>query len=123
MQQVGRTGYKKLIGEDIELSELLFELAQKHSELEAISQNLSITTFRYVPLKSDTDSDYLNKLNEELLNELQAGGEVFLSNAIVKGQYCLRACIVNFRTSEKDIEEIIEIVIREGKRVHLKLSK
>ena len=123
LQQVGRTGYKKLIGEDIELSELLFELAQKHSELEAISQNLSITTFRYVPLKSDTDSDYLNKLNEELLNELQAGGEVFLSNAIVKGQYCLRACIVNFRTSEKDIEEIIEIVIREGKRVHLKLSK
>ncbi len=123
LQQVGRTGYKKLIGEDIELSELLFELAQKHSEFEAVSQNLSITTFRYVPLKSDTDSDYLNKLNEELLNELQAGGEVFLSNAIVKGQYCLRACIVNFRTSEKDIEEIIEIVIREGKRVHLKLSK
>ena len=39
----------------------------------------------------------------------------FLSNAIVAKKYCLRACIVNFRTSQKDIEEIIEIIVREGK--------
>ena len=45
---------------------------------------------------------------------MQAGGEVFLSNAIVDKKYCLRACIVNFRTSEKDIEEIIDIIVREG---------
>jgi aromatic-L-amino-acid/L-tryptophan decarboxylase len=62
-------------------------------------------------------------LNEALLNELQKGGEVFLSNAIVAGKYCLRGCIVNFRTSEKDIEEIIEIIVREGRNMHKKLQK
>lgn len=123
LQQLGRSGYEKLIGEDIELSEKLFQLAKDHPELEAVSQSLSITTFRYTPLKSKEDHDYLDKLNEKLLNALQTGGEVFLSNAIVKERYCLRACIVNFRTSHKDIEEIVEIVIREGKKIHLKLSK
>jgi glutamate/tyrosine decarboxylase-like PLP-dependent enzyme len=123
LQQVGRSGYEKLISEDIELSEMLFDLAKKHPELEAVSQNLSITTFRYNPFINTKNNDYLNKLNEDILNELQTGGEVFLSNAIVNEQYCLRACIVNFRTSKKDIKEIIEIVIREGKKVHLKLSK
>ncbi len=59
---------------------------------------------------------------EEILNELQTGGEVFLSNAIVNEKYCLRACIVNFRTSEKDIEEIIEIVIRVGRKTHKELQ-
>jgi aromatic-L-amino-acid decarboxylase len=120
LQQVGRSGYEKLISEDIELSELLYELAEKHTELEAVSQNLSITTFRYIPLKNAKDNDYLNKLNEEILNELQTGGEAFLSNAIVKEKYCLRACIVNFRTSQKDIEEVIEIIIRVGREIHLK---
>ena len=57
-------------------------------------------------------------MNEKLLNKLQETGEVFLSNAVVAGKYCLRACIVNFRTSKKDIHEVIEIVVSEGRKVH-----
>lgn len=124
LQQVGRSGYEKLIGEDIELSKILFNLAEKSEELEAITQNLSITTFRYNPgnykNSSENNEDYLNKLNEDILNELQAGGEVFLSNAVVNEMYCLRACFVNFRTSKKDIEEIIEIIIRVGRKIQNK---
>ena len=123
LQQVGRSGYEKLISEDIELSEMLFDLAKKHPELEAVSQNLSITTFRYIPLNYKEGEDHLNKLNEELLNELQTGGELFLSNAIVNEMYCLRACVVNFRTSKKDIVEIIDIIIREGRKTHSKLRE
>jgi len=122
LQQVGKNGYIKMISEDIELAELLFEEAQKHPELEAITQNLSIATLRYVPLNylqdEQIDETYLNTLNEKLLNELQRGGEVFLSNAVVAEKYCLRACIVNFRTSIKDIQEIIVIIVREGRKVH-----
>ena len=126
LQQVGRNGYIEMIGDDILLSKLLFEKADEHQELEAITQSLSIATFRYVPQGYMWDEknkeDYLNKLNEELLNELQQGGEVFLSNAVVSGKYCLRGCIVNFRTSKKDIQEIIEIVVREGRKTHQKLK-
>lgn len=123
LQQVGRSGYEKMINEDIELSKLLFTQAESHEELEAVSQNLSITTFRYIPLDYTENSEniengYLNKLNEEILNELQAGGEVFLSNAIVNDKYCLRTCIVNFRTSKQDIKEIIEIIVRVGRKVN-----
>ena len=126
LQQVGRNGYVKMIQEDIELSQLLFEEAKKHPELEAASQNLSIATFRYVPLDYKQDDGenetYLNELNEKLLNQLQQGGEVFLSNAVIGDKYCLRACIVNFRTSEKDIHEVIEITVREGRRICAKLK-
>jgi glutamate/tyrosine decarboxylase-like PLP-dependent enzyme len=117
LQQVGRNGYIKMIGEDIALSQLLFEEAKKHPELEAMTQNLSITTLRYVPIDFNKDETYLDNLNEKLLNALQVGGEVFLSNAVVAGKYCLRCCIVNFRTSRKDILEIVEIIIREGRKI------
>lgn len=117
LQQAGRAGYEKMLAEDIFLSELLFQLADNHPELEAVSHHLSITTLRYVPEKS-LDMSYLNKLNEALLNKLQSSGDVFLSNAIVHEKYCLRACIVNFRTSEKDIREVIDIVVAEGRKLH-----
>ncbi len=126
LQQVGRKGYIEMIGKDIELSELLFSLCKSHPELEAVTQNLSITNLRYVPLKSSFNNskseNYLNQLNEALLNELQRGGQVFLSNAIVNEKYCLRSCIVNFRTSRKDIEEIVEIILKEGRKMHQKLQ-
>jgi hypothetical protein len=61
--------------------------------LEAVTQSLSITTFRFVPLNySDNENQeaYLNQLNEKLLNKLQHTGEAFLSNALINGKYCLR---------------------------------
>lgn len=106
-----------MINEDIDLAKMLFDKSDNHSELEAVSHSLSIATFRYVPEENLSD-EYLNKLNEELLNSLQVGGELFVSNAVIKNKYCLRACIVNFRTSEKDIEEMIEIIVREGKKLY-----
>jgi aromatic-L-amino-acid/L-tryptophan decarboxylase len=122
LQQVGRQGYVKMIGEDIALSKLLFRLANDHPELEAVTQNLSICTLRYVPTEwrdqEEKHKHHLNNLNETLLNVLQQKGEVFLSNAVVDGRYCLRGCIVNFRTSKQDIEEIAEIIVREGRSIY-----
>lgn len=117
LQQAGRSGYEDMIREDIRLSKLLFQLAEAHHELEAITQSLSITTLRYVP-DSTFDQAQLNKLNETLLNTLQKKGEMFVSNAVVNERYCLRACIVNFRTSENDIREMINIIVKEGRKIY-----
>jgi glutamate/tyrosine decarboxylase-like PLP-dependent enzyme len=117
LQQAGRQGYIEMIAADIQLARLLFQLASEHAELEAVTQNLSITTLRYCP--PGYPEAGLNHLNELLLNDLQHSGEVFLSNAVIGGKYCLRACIVNFRTSEKDIHEIVEIIVRSGRKVSM----
>jgi glutamate/tyrosine decarboxylase-like PLP-dependent enzyme len=125
LQQVGRNGYASMINEDIELSKRFFELAQQENELEAVSQSLSIATIRYVPVETTADEsqqEYLNTLNTNILNTLQQEGQAFLSNAVIQGKYCLRACIVNFRTSLADLEEIINIIIETGRKEHSKSS-
>jgi aromatic-L-amino-acid/L-tryptophan decarboxylase len=123
LQHLGKSGYEKLIREDIELSKMLFELVKNHPETEPGSQNLSITTFRYKPQGFKKDNNHLNTLNKKLLDNIQAGGEAFLSNAIIDGNFYLRACIVNFRTSAKDIKELPDIIVREGRKVHSELIK
>ena len=127
LQQIGSDGYVKLISEDIALSKYFAELADKHSELEAVTQNLSIATLRYIPKNLDLVGEkrtaYLNTLNETLVTKLQEGGELFLSNAIVKEHYCMRACIVNFRTTKKDIEESVAIILKEAQKTHKELRE
>jgi glutamate/tyrosine decarboxylase-like PLP-dependent enzyme len=107
------------------LSRAMFDRIAGYPGLEALTQGLSITTFRYVPpdLKRDGDDvdNYLNDLNRELLARLQQGGEAYLSNAIVDGKYALRACIVNFRTTIQDVEALLPIIVRIGRQVDAEL--
>src|SRR5215467_1739756 len=120
LRQVGAAGYRKMIGDDIRLSQIMAGEIRRHAELEYMTQELSITTFRYVPfdlrpkLQEPQVESYLDALNLEILERLQRGGETFLSNALVGGRYVLRACIVNFHTSEADVKAVPAIVARIG---------
>ena len=125
LRQVGRSGYARMISDDIRLAEELYRRVDAAAELEAFTHALSITTFRYVPsdLEGIEDVDaYLNDLNDRLLKRLKSSGEAYLSNAVIDGKFLLRACVVNFRTSLEDIDALPEIVIRHGRALHPKTS-
>jgi aromatic-L-amino-acid/L-tryptophan decarboxylase len=118
LRQAGRKGYAQSIGDDIRLARELSERAGAHPELEAVTQNLSITTFRYVPPGADraaADQRALNALNERVLTALQQSGRAYVSNAVVDGRYLLRACIVNFRTTSDDLRLLCDAVVEIGR--------
>ncbi|HET7458826.1 MAG TPA: aminotransferase class V-fold PLP-dependent enzyme [Gemmatimonadaceae bacterium] len=121
LRQVGRAGYVRMIGDDVRLSERLAARVGEHAELELFTQSLSITTFRYVPrglrasLGAPDAEAYLDRLNEALLERIQSGGEAFVSNAVIRGRYVLRACVVNINTTAADVDALPEIVARLGR--------
>jgi glutamate/tyrosine decarboxylase-like PLP-dependent enzyme len=122
LRQVGSSGYLQMIGDDMRLSRHLHTLVQQHPDFEAMTQHLSITTFRHVPRdrhwpQTPETESYLQRLNQELLTRVERSGEAFLSQAMVDGRFALRACIVNFRTSLTDIEALLPILARHGRDV------
>jgi aromatic-L-amino-acid decarboxylase len=127
LKQVGAAGYRKMIADDIHLSQTMAQAVSRHAELELITQDLSIATFRYVPhdLRSSLQEahvePYLDALNREVLDRLQRGGETFVSNAVVDGRYVLRACIVNFHTTQADVEALPHIVAGIGRTADAEL--
>jgi aromatic-L-amino-acid decarboxylase len=127
LRHAGAAGYRKMIADDIRLSRAMSEAVRQHPEMELSTQELSITTFRYVPrdLRANVGEEqverHLEALNREVLDRLQRGGEAFVSNAIVGGRYVLRACIVNFHTAQADVEAVPEIVARLGRMVDAEL--
>jgi glutamate/tyrosine decarboxylase-like PLP-dependent enzyme len=119
LRQAGASGYRRMIGDDIALSRAMADAIAAHPELELVTQDLSITTFRYIPAAlrgndSDAVREYIDGLNRTLLDTLQRGGDLFVSNAVVSGRYVLRACIVNFYTTRTDVEAVPGIVVRTG---------
>ena len=129
LKHVGAAGYRNIIAEDIRLSQAMAQAVSRHAELQLMTQELSITTFRYVPhnlrekLQESEVEDHLDVLNRELVDRLQRGGETFVSNAIVDGHYALRACIVNFHTTQTDVEAVPDIVARVGRQVETELRR
>jgi glutamate/tyrosine decarboxylase-like PLP-dependent enzyme len=128
-QQAGRSGFQQTIADDIALAEHAFRLFAAHPEFEAVTCNLSICTFRYVPsalrgLPASSDTEALiNRLNQTLLGEIETSGSAFLSNAVVDGKYLLRMCIVNFRTSLEDIEALPGLIADIGARTLAAIQK
>ena len=68
---------------------------------------LSIFCFRYAPRGFDGD---LDALNQRVLMQLQRNGNSYLSNACVRGRFALRGCVLNYRTTERDMDTLLEDV-------------
>ncbi len=110
LQYYGSSRIADAISEDIALAAYLGELVSEADDFELLAPvELSICCFRYVPERELSDAE-LNQLNERLMELVQKGGRAYLSNATVKGRFALRACITNFRTTKKDIEETVAAI-------------
>ena len=65
--------------------------------------------------------EYLDLLNERLMTEIQLGGRVYCSNAVLHGRFCLRSCIVNYRTEADDVEALVDIAAELGAKLDVEL--
>jgi glutamate/tyrosine decarboxylase-like PLP-dependent enzyme len=123
LRQAGRQGYTRLIADDIALSREMEKALRAHPEMEVVTQNLSICTFRYMPKGAGSlGEEYLNKLNSAILAAIQEGGKAFVSNAVVGGKMLLRACVVNFRTTVEDVRALPGIVAGYGRTIHARIG-
>jgi hypothetical protein len=66
--------------------------------------------FRYVN-GNTTSLAELNRTNASILKRIVERGKIYLSNASLGGRFCLRACIVNHRTTDADIDAVVPEVL------------
>jgi aromatic-L-amino-acid/L-tryptophan decarboxylase len=114
----GRAAYGRRIAHDAALARYLGELVDDHPDFELMAPvSLSICCFRYAPAALRGDEDRLDRLNERLMMAVMSDGRVYCSNAVLNGRFCLRACIVNFRTEAEHLELLLEVAAEHGARL------
>jgi glutamate/tyrosine decarboxylase-like PLP-dependent enzyme len=113
----GLAAFRDSIRNDLAHAHRLVEAIKAEPQLELVgSGELSAVCFRYRGA-SGIDETALNHLNASILKRTQKRGRIYLSNATLAGKFCLRACIVNHRTRDSDIDAIVHEVVAATKEL------
>ena len=95
--------------EDLTCARHLEALVHASDDFEMLAPvELSIFCFRHLPAGMRRDDAQLNAWNERLLVALQRDGSSYLSNAMMCGRFALRGCVLNYRTTTRDMEILLE---------------
>jgi len=136
LKQYGVLKYGRLIDQNVNLVQYFSALIDESLDFEIVTKpGLSIVCFRYFPMnlqkmyeesssvQKERISEYLNVLNRDVVNSMRIDGRTLLSSTILGKKFVLRACVVNYRTTKKDIEMILEILRELGNIADKKFRK
>jgi glutamate/tyrosine decarboxylase-like PLP-dependent enzyme len=113
----GLAAFRESIKKDLAQAQRLAEAIQREPKLELIAAGeLSAVCFRYVGTAVKPEEE-LNQLNLRLLARILKRGRIYLSNAAIAGKFCLRACIVNHRTKDADVDAVVAEVLAAAKEM------
>ena len=105
----GRAGYRAMVERHLALARHLAQLVDDAPELERLADvQLNIVCFRAAP--AGVAEDRLDELNREVGEALLRDGRVFAGTTLYGGRVALRPAIVNWRTTESDVELLVEVV-------------
>lgn len=121
LKQYGVRRYARMIDQNINLALYWQALINESCDFMMMApSDLSVICFRYVPEKlsqiNKKKEEYLDVLNRAILISLRKNRRILISGTVLQGRFVLRACIVNYRTTKQDVQDIIEGIRKVGKR-------
>ena len=108
LKSVGTLAIGEAIENNIACAKYFADLVKATEDFEMLAPvDLSIFCFRYHPRGFAGD---LDSLNERVMLEVQRSGGSYLSNTRVRGAFALRGCVLNYRTTKRDMEILLDDV-------------
>jgi len=105
----GMAAFRESIRKNLLLAQRLASAIASNPQLELMAPvELSAVCFR---CKGQGSNEEVDRHNQAVLKRVVERGRVYLSNATIRGKFCLRACIVNHRTTEADVHAVVEEVL------------
>lgn len=119
----GFAAFRESVAKDLRHAQQLAALVQNNRSLQLLAPvELSAVCFRYIGAGGYSDEE-MERLNLEILGRVVRRGEVYLSNARLNSKFCLRACIVNHRTTDADIDSVVAEVLTVAQLVEQEHSR
>ncbi|HVD26479.1 MAG TPA: pyridoxal-dependent decarboxylase [Gaiellaceae bacterium] len=115
LRAYGRSGYRAMVEQHLDLAERLSERVDAEPELERLAETkLNIVCFRFRP--EGLSEEELDELNLALGQDVLEDGRVFFGTTRYRGKTAFRPAIVNWRTEEGDIDLIVEVLLELGRK-------
>jgi aromatic-L-amino-acid decarboxylase len=110
----GATALRGWIEQSIAHARRLAEILDDDPSFEVLHRpQLSTLCFQHRP---EGVSDP-NEHNFQLAHAVQEDGRVYLAAADLDGRVCLRVCFVNFRTTDDEVDDALDVIRELGERI------
>ena len=114
LKEHGVRRYAEAIEQNVRQARELAEAVDRHPELERVAPApLNIVCFRYAV--AGWDEAALERLNQEILYQLQEQGIAVPSSTRLNGRFALRVANVNHRTRREDLALLVDEVVTRGR--------
>ena len=111
LREIGRAGVIARIDRHVAFAREIADRASAHPRLELLMEpQLSVVCYRYRP-GPGVDADELNRV---ILDRLRRETTVAPSSTLIDGRFAIRPCFINPRTTEAEVAELVDAVIRFG---------
>ena len=115
LREIGRDGVAARVRRDLGLAGELARRVREEPELELLDEpDLSIVCFRFRPAGAVEGAD-LDRLNAGVARALRHETSTVPTSTVVGGRFALRACFINPRTTEHEVESLVGSVLRFGR--------
>lgn len=115
LRAYGRTGYRAMVERHLELAQRLSRRVDETPELERLAETkLNIVCFRFRP--PGLGEEQLDELNLALGQDMLADGRVFVGTTRYQGKAAFRPAIVNWRTTERDVDLLLDVLLELGQK-------
>jgi aromatic-L-amino-acid decarboxylase len=109
LRYFGAEGIRTRLAEHCRLARLFASWVDADPHFTRIAEvPFSVVCFRYEP--HGPDEAALEQLNQQLLDAVNASGEVFLSHTRLRGQFVLRLAVGNLRTTDLHVRRAWDLL-------------
>ena len=116
LRAYGRNGYRAMVERHLALAQHLARKVDEAPDLERLADvPLNIVCFRYRPEYARVEE--LDALNLRVGAELLRDGRVYAGTTRYRGMTAFRPAIVNWRSTEADVELLVDVVREVGSRL------
>lgn len=119
LRAYGRDGYREMVERHLALAQRVASQVDEAPDLERLADvPLNIVCFRFHP--PGVAEAELDDLNRTLGTMVLEDGRIFFGSTEYAGKVAFRPAIVNWRTTEKDVDLIVEVTRELGSRLLLR---
>jgi glutamate/tyrosine decarboxylase-like PLP-dependent enzyme len=116
LRAYGRDGYRAMIERHLGLAQRVASQVDDAPDLERLADvPLNIVCFRFHP--PGIPEAELDQLNRKLGDMVLEDGRVYFGTTVYAGKVAFRPAIVNWRTTEKDVDLIVQVVRELGSKL------
>jgi aromatic-L-amino-acid decarboxylase len=120
LRSYGAKAIRERLADHIRLAQELASWVDAHPDFERLAPTpFSVVCFRWKPRSIMLSDAELDAANEELIDRVNASGDIFISHTRLRGKLTIRVAVGHIRTTDAHVRRVWELLLQSAGELNL----